>query len=65
MIFCVCLPGITENSVNGHGILLSDFCGNPGFLFFTRAGYFQSCQRFTDSAHISKEAAMDLCDEIF
>ena len=29
MIFWVCLPGITENRVNCHGILLSDLCGNP------------------------------------
>ena len=36
IIFCVCLPGIVENGVNchgkswkSHGILLSDFCGNP------------------------------------
>ena len=36
IIFCVCLPGIMENGVNchgkswkSHGILVSDFCGNP------------------------------------
>ena len=33
----VCLPGIVENKVNchgkSHGILLPDFCGNPGNVF--------------------------------
>ena len=29
MIFCVCLPGIVEKTVNYHIILLLYFCGNP------------------------------------